>query len=100
MFYVLAYPEFAPADRGMLRKFRAEFEPERAIATLPDLLQTREERQRAVEVVEFIAGAIEEMEPVTIQTLQKYHAALGLHGFSKSVTTDPLKVVTTQREVA
>ena len=78
----------------------AEFEPERAIATLPDLLQTREERQRAVEVVEFIAGAIEEMEPVTIQTLQKYHAALGLHGFSKSVTTDPLKVVTTQREVA
>jgi 2'-5' RNA ligase len=37
VFYVLAYPEFAPADRGMLRKFRAEFEPERAEMAPPHL---------------------------------------------------------------
>jgi hypothetical protein len=37
---------------------------------------------------------------VTIQALQKYHAALGLSGFEKSVTVDPLKALLAQREVA
>ena len=56
----------------------AEFEKDRAIQTLPDLLPGLEERRRAIEVVEFIAGPMEEMEPRTIKTLQKFHAALGL----------------------
>ena len=57
-----------------------EFEPERALETLPDLLSDPAERQRAIEVVEFIAGAIEEMEPATIQLVQRFHSALGLEG--------------------
>jgi hypothetical protein len=33
---------------------------------------------KAVGVVEFIAGALEEMEPNTIQTLQRFRRALAL----------------------
>ena len=47
-----------------------EFARDRAIATLPELLPNREERQSAIEVVEYIAGSVEEMEPHTIQMLR------------------------------
>ena len=74
----------------------AEFERERAIETLPDLLPEMEDRQRAIEVVEFIAGAIEEMEPSTIQLVQRFHAVLGLAGLSlPAPRRDPLRVSTT-----
>ena len=69
-----------------------EFEPELAIKTLPDLLAEREDRTRAIEVVEYIAGAIEEMEPATIQLLQRFHASLGLPGMAvPAPRQDPLK---------
>jgi pimeloyl-ACP methyl ester carboxylesterase len=55
-----------------------EFAPDRAIAALPELLPSRENRRRAVEVVEYVAGAVEEMEPQTIRTLQQMRAILGL----------------------
>ncbi len=55
-----------------------EFEPQRAIEVLPRLLPGREDRQRAMQLVETIAGAVDEMEPRTIETLQKMRAALGL----------------------
>jgi len=57
-----------------------EFERDRAIDALPGLLPTREERERAIKVIEFIAGSVEEMEPHTLQSLQRFHAALGLSG--------------------
>ncbi len=38
----------------------AEFEKDAAVATLPDLLPDPDERRKAIEVVEFIAGSIEE----------------------------------------
>ncbi len=55
-----------------------EFARDRAIATLPDLLAKKADRRRAIEVVEFIAGAVEEMEPGTIKALQDMRAALDL----------------------
>ncbi len=69
-----------------------EFERERALATLPGLLSDPAERRRAIEVVEFIAGAVEEMEPATIQLVQRFHSVLGLEGLSlPAPRQDPLK---------
>ncbi len=69
----------------------AEFEREKAIQTLPDLLPTEAERRKAIEVVEFIAGSIEEMEPKTLQMVQRFHAALGLPGLAlPAATQNPL----------
>lgn len=61
----------------------AEFEHDRAIETLPKLLRKPADRERAIEVVEYIAGPTAEMEPHTIETLQAFRKVLGL---------DPLKV--------
>jgi len=55
-----------------------EFEPEKAVETLPVLLPTEKDRREAVDVVEFIAGPLEEMEPHTIQALQRFRRTLGL----------------------
>ncbi len=69
----------------------AEFEPDRAIETLPNLLPGLEERRKAIDVVEFIAGSMEEMEPRTLKILQRFHAALDLGLITSSlVTHDPL----------
>ena len=69
----------------------AEFEPDRAIETLPNLLPGLEERRKAIDVVEFIAGSMEEMEPRTLKILQRFHAALDLPLITSSlVTLDPL----------
>ena len=69
-----------------------EFEPELALRTLPDLLPEMEDRKRAIEVVEYIAGAVEEMEPSTIQLVQRFHAVLGLPGLAlPAPRQDPLK---------
>jgi pimeloyl-ACP methyl ester carboxylesterase len=68
-----------------------EFEPEQAIETLRWLLPTEAERRRAIEVVEFIAGSLEEMEPTTLQMVQRFHAALGLPSLlSAAMAQDPL----------
>lgn len=55
-----------------------EFERDAAIETLPLLLPNFEERAKAVAAVEFVAGAIEEMEPRTVHMLQTIRKALGL----------------------
>ncbi len=54
-----------------------EFEPEQAIESLATLLASDEERRRAVETVEYIAGPLEEMEPHTIHALQRFRRVLG-----------------------
>ncbi len=73
-----------------------EFEPDLAIKTLPDLLPDMADRKRAIGVIEFIAGAIEEMEPGTIQLVQRFHAVLGLPGLAlPAPTQDPLKASAT-----
>lgn len=79
----------------------AEFEPDRAIETLPILLPGSEERRKAIEVVEYIAGSMEEMEPRTLKVLQRFHAALGLPLITSTlVTQDPLALSPNQAEPA
>ncbi len=67
-----------------------EFAPDRAIATLTALLPEVEDRERAIEVVEYVAGAVEEMEPRTIAMLQRLRAALGLPALAGPTPADPL----------
>lgn len=78
-----------------------EFEPEMAIKTLPDLLTDKDERRKAIEVVEYIAGAVEEMEPRTIQLVQRFHSVLSLPGLAlPEPTKDPLLLDANARQVA
>ncbi len=68
-----------------------EFAPERALETLPNLLETPQERQDAIGAVEFVAGALEEMEPRTLAMLQKVRAVLGLPPIAAGLSLqDPL----------
>ncbi len=55
-----------------------KFEMDLSIDALPRLLPEGDDRVRAIGVVEFIAGAVEEMEPLTVETLQRFRRVLGL----------------------
>jgi len=68
-----------------------EFAPAKAVETLPLLLPEPEARRRAIALVEYIAGAVEEMEPHTIQMLGKIRAALGLADSAATPAGDPLQ---------
>ncbi len=68
----------------------ATFEPESAIETLPLLLRDPEERALALQVVQFIPGAIDEMSPRTLTMLQRFHEVLGVPALTQNVTEDPL----------
>ena len=96
------FASLGPEKRAALIREQAvivEFERERAIDGLAQLLTTPEQRERAIKVVEFIAGSLEEMEPHTIQILQKFHAALGLSGLAlPKATLDPLTKAPDQLE--
>lgn len=68
-----------------------EFEGDAAVETLPSLLPTLKERADAVGAVEFVAGAIEEMEPRTVQMLQRIRKTLGLAAVESNLASvDPL----------
>lgn len=71
-----------------------EFAPDRAVETLPLLLPTAAERQRAIGVVDFIAGPIDEMEPHTVEMLGRIRAVLGLPAMSAPPLLDPLDAQT------
>jgi hypothetical protein len=69
-----------------------QFERERAIEALAALLLTATQRQKAIEVVEYIAGPLEEMEPRTLQALQQFRKVLGLAPRDLSIPqSDPLQ---------
>ena len=71
-----------------------EFALDRAIATLTDLLPDREDRQKAIDVVEFIVGSVEEMDPQSIQMLERIRAVLGLRGLALALEDAARKRVT------
>ena len=56
----------------------AEFEPLRAVDTLPLLLKTAADRQTALELVNHILGARDEMEPQSLQLMQRMESLLGV----------------------
>jgi enoyl-[acyl-carrier-protein] reductase (NADH) len=68
----------------------ATYEPERAIDTLPLLPKTKQERELAARVVRYIPGAITDMTPHTLSTLQRFHAVLDLPLVTDDVVVDPL----------
>jgi pimeloyl-ACP methyl ester carboxylesterase len=69
-----------------------QFERERAIEALPELLRTVKEREMAIAVVEYIAGPLEEMEPRTLQALQQFRKVLALAPRDLSIPqSDPLQ---------
>jgi hypothetical protein len=55
----------------------AEFEPQRAVDTLPILLKSAEDRQQALEVVNHILGARTEMEPHSLKLIERMESLLG-----------------------
>lgn len=71
----------------------ATFEPERAIETLPILLPDPEDRERALQVVQYIPGAIEEMSDHTQNLLQRFRKVLGMTSALENVMEDPLATV-------
>lgn len=58
------------------------FEPEAALAALPKLLKTEEERRRAIELCWQIAGPQEEMAEATIELMAKFTDILGVEAQS------------------
>ncbi|WP_036255370.1 DUF3141 domain-containing protein [Methylocapsa acidiphila] len=71
-----------------------EFEKDLAIEALTSLLPAPDDRLKAVGVVEYIAGAIEEMEPHTLQALQRFRRVLDLPLLEvRPVGGDPLAPV-------
>jgi len=55
-----------------------EFEKDKSIQALAKLLHSPNDRRRAIEVVEYIVGPIEEMLPATIEALQTFRQVLDL----------------------
>lgn len=75
------FKAMGPERRGELiqeQSIIAEFEPKLAVETLPVLLRTAADRDRAMELVNFIVGAREEMEPHSLKLIQRMEQILGL----------------------
>jgi len=64
--------------------------PEEAMATLPKLLPTAEERALALQVVRYIPGRIDDMAPHTFETLRRMAEVLDLPSITEDVLEDPL----------
>jgi len=68
----------------------ATLAPDEAVATLPDLLPTKADREKALAVARYVPGRIDEMAPHTLETLQHLADTLGLPRVTDDVLDDPL----------
>ena len=65
-----------------------KFEHDQAVEALAVLLRTKSERQKAVDVVEYIAGPLDEMEPHTIHALQAFRRVRELPSLAAMAARD------------
>ncbi len=75
------FKDMGPERRAELiqqQSLIAEFEPKRAVDTLPILLKTEADRKMALEVVNHILGARAEMEPHSLKLVQRMEQLLGV----------------------
>ncbi|MGQ3674326.1 DUF3141 domain-containing protein [Xanthobacter sp. TB0139] len=70
-----------------------EYAGEEAIQALPEMLKTEEERRKAMDVVQYVPGRIDEMDPRTLAMLQRFRHVLGLESAVEDVLQDPLRAV-------
>ncbi len=70
-----------------------EYAHEEALAALPEMLKTEEERLKAVEVAQYVPGALDEMEPRTLAMIQRFREVLGLEPVTSDITRDPLRAM-------
>jgi tellurite resistance protein len=79
--YTEPFQAMGPERRGELiqeQSIIAEFEPKRALETLPLLLRTAQDRAKALELVNFIVGARDEMAPHSLELIQRMELLLGV----------------------
>jgi pimeloyl-ACP methyl ester carboxylesterase/tellurite resistance protein len=69
----------------------ASYEPERAIETLPLLLQTPEERDLAIRTAYFVPGEVDEMAEGTLALLHRFCEVLDVPRRDATVREDPLR---------
>ncbi len=75
------FRDMDPATRAKLiheQTLIAHYERDVGLSTLPKLIPSTEDRQRAIEMVEFVVGSTEEMEPRTVEALNTMRQLLGL----------------------
>jgi len=68
----------------------AQFEPEKAVAALPKPFETKADRELAAKVVQYILGAMGEMDPHILTKLQEFRKVFGLAKATSEGTDDPL----------
>ena len=69
----------------------ATFAHDRGVETLPGLLAEGPDREKAVELVTYIAGPVDEMAPHTLTIIQEFRKVLGLAGTVTDVDKDPIE---------
>ncbi|MGV6872727.1 DUF3141 domain-containing protein [Pseudochelatococcus sp. B33] len=66
-----------------------QFAREEALTHLPDLLHTAEEREQAVEAVQYVLGPLEDADPNAAATFHAFRRVLGLKPLLADVTEQP-----------